>query len=82
MYSKEDQETYITEYTIEITHIQNIIENTHYLPRTGEQNSANRKHKLRFTVTMNMSSKMKCGQHFLSYFSYIVMTKPYDETNL
>lgn len=43
MYSKEDQETYITEYTIEITHIQYIIENTHYLPRTGEQNSANRK---------------------------------------
>lgn len=43
MYSKEDQETHITEYTIEITHIQYTVENTHYLHRAGEQNSANRK---------------------------------------
>lgn len=43
MYGKEDQETHVTEYTIEITHTQYTIENTHYLHRTGKQNSANRK---------------------------------------
>lgn len=43
MYSKEDQEAHITEDAIEITHTQYPIENTHYLHRTGKQNSANRK---------------------------------------